>query len=412
MLMKKFTGKFLNIALISLLFLGKIHGQSAPNIVAGINVIRLPRLEKYVQTQMANGNIPGAVTMVIHNGKVVHLTANGYKNIATKSPMKTDDLFYIQSMTKPIISVAFMMLYEEGYFKLDDPVSKYLPEFKNLRVVRSNQDGPDAPTDSLKSQITIAQLMSHSSGLTHGLSQNPVERRFRAGYFKPNLSSIQERVSNITKFPLLAQPGTQWNYSAGPDVMCALIEKFSGMSTDAFLKSRIFEPLGMKNTGYNVPKDQQGKIVSLHTKGADGILNVSKMQAPFENVKVWSGVNGLYATASDYATFCQMMMAGGTFQGKQYLSRKTVELMTSNHTGNLFQMPGTGWGLGFAVVTNGAATLTPASTGLFYWSGANNTHFFIDPKEKLIALFMTQESNHNFDYHLALRQLVYQSIAD
>ena len=410
--MKKFTGKFLNIALISLLFLGKIHGQSAPNIVAGINVNRLPRLEKYVQTQMANGNIPGAVTMVIHNGKVVHLAANGYKNIATKSPMKTDDLFYIQSMTKPIISVAFMMLYEEGYFKLDDPVSKYLPEFKNLRVVRSNQDGPDAPTDSLKSQITIAQLMSHSSGLTHGLSQNPVERRFRAGYFKPNLSSIQERVSNITKFPLLAQPGTQWNYSAGPDVMCALIEKFSGMSTDAFLKSRIFEPLGMKNTGYNVPKDQQSKIVSLHTKGADGILNVSKIQAPFENVKVWSGVNGLYATASDYATFCQMMMAGGTFQGKQYLSRKTVELMTSNHTGNLFQMPGTGWGLGFAVVTNGAATLTPASTGLFYWSGANNTHFFIDPKEKLIALFMTQESNHNFDYHLALRQLVYQSIAD
>jgi CubicO group peptidase (beta-lactamase class C family) len=361
---------------------------------------------------MANGNIPGAVTMVIHNGKVVHLAANGYKNIATKSPMKTDDLFYIQSMTKPIISVAFMMLYEEGYFKLDDPVSKYLPEFKNLRVVRSNQDGPDAPTDSLKSQITIAQLMSHSSGLTHGLSQNPVERRFRAGYFKPNLSSIQERVSNITKFPLLAQPGTQWNYSAGPDVMCVLIEKFSGMSTDAFLKARIFEPLGMKNTGYNVPKDQQSKIVSLHTKGADGILNVSKMQAPFENVKVWSGVNGLYATASDYATFCQMMMAGGTFQGKQYLSRKTVELMTSNHTGNLFQMPGTGWGLGFAVVKDGAATLTPASTGLFYWSGANNTHFFIDPKEKLIALFMTQESNHNFDYHLALRQLVYQSIAD
>ena len=407
--MKNIKLLFLFIGLISQ---SSLIAQQAPTIVAGINVNRLPRLEKYVQTQMANGNIPGAVTMVIHNGKVVHLAANGYKNIATKSPMKTDDLFYIQSMTKPIISVAFMMLYEEGYFKLDDPVSKYLPEFKNLRVVRSNQDGPDAPTDSLKSQITIAQLMSHSSGLTHGLSQNPVERRFRAGYFKPNLSSIQERVSNITKFPLLAQPGTQWNYSAGPDVMCALIEKFSGMSTDAFLKARIFEPLGMKNTGYNVPKDQQSKIVSLHTKGADGILNVSKMQAPFENVKVWSGVNGLYATASDYATFCQMMMAGGTFQGKQYLSRKTVELMTSNHTGNLFQMPGTGWGLGFAVVTNGAATLTPASTGLFYWSGANNTHFFIDPKEKLIALFMTQESNHNFDYHLALRQLVYQSIAD
>lgn len=400
------------IIFIGLISQSTLVAQQAPNLVGGINVNRLNRLEKYVQSQMNLGNIPGAVTMVIRQGKVVHLAANGYKNIATKTPMKTDDLFYIQSMTKPIISAAFMMLYEEGYFKLDDPVSKYLPEFKNLRVVRSNQDGPDAPTDSLKSQMTIAQLMSHSSGLTHGLSANPVDRRFRAGYFKPTISSIQERVSNITKFPLLAQPGTQWNYSAGPDVMSALIEKFSGMSTDTFLKTRIFEPLGMKNTGYNVPKDQQSKIVSLHTKGADGNLSVSKMQAPFENVKVWSGVNGLYSTASDYATFCQMMMAGGTFQGKQYLSRKTVELMTSNHTSNLYSSPGTGWGLGFAVVTNGAATLTPASTGLFYWSGANNTHFFIDPKEKLIAILMTQESNHNFDHHLALRQLVYQSIAD
>lgn len=407
--MKNIKLLFIFIGLISQ---SPLTAQQAPNLVGGINTNRLTRLEKYVQSQMSQGNIPGAVTMVIRQGKVVHLAANGYKNIATKNPMKTDDLFYIQSMTKPIISTAFMMLYEEGYFKLDDPVSKYLPEFKNLRVVRSNQDGPDAPTDSLKSQITIAQLMSHSSGLTHGLSANPVDRRFRAGYFKPTISSIQERVSNITKFPLLAQPGTQWNYSAGPDVMSALIEKFSGMSTEAFLKTRIFEPMGMKNTGYNVPKDQQSKIVSLHTKGADGHLSVSKMQAPFENVKVWSGVNGLFSTASDYATFCQMIMSGGTFQGKQYLSRKTVELMTSNHTGNLFPSPGTGWGLGFAVVTNGAATLTPASTGLFYWSGANNTHFFIDPKEKLIAIFMTQESNHNFDHHLALRQMVYQSIAD
>ena len=407
--MKNIKLLFIFIGLISQ---SPLIAQQAPNLVGGINTNRLTRLEKYVQSQMSQGNIPGAVTMVIRQGKVVHLAANGYKNIATKNPMKTDDLFYIQSMTKPIISTAFMMLYEEGYFKLDDPVSKYLPEFKNLRVVRSNQDGPDAPTDSLKSQITIAQLMSHSSGLTHGLSANPVDRRFRAGYFKPTISSIQERVSNITKFPLLAQPGTQWNYSAGPDVMSALIEKFSGMSTEAFLKTRIFEPLGMKNTGYNVPKDQQSKIVSLHTKGADGNLSVSKMQAPFENVKVWSGVNGLFSTASDYATFCQMIMSGGTFKGKQYLSRKTVELMTSNHTGNLFPSPGTGWGLGFAVVTNGAATLTPASTGLFYWSGANNTHFFIDPKEKLIAIFMTQESNHNFDHHLALRQMVYQSIAD
>ena len=404
----KFTK--LLLVLFSFLLLGEISGQ-APKIVAGINVDRVKRLEKFVQSEIDKGNIPGAVTMIIHNGTVVHQGALGYKNVSTKTPMKIDDLFYIQSMTKPIISTAFMMLYEEGYFKLDDPVSKYLPEFKNFRVVRSVNDGPDAPTDSLKSEMTITQLMSHSSGLTHGLNDNPVENRFRKGYFKQS-KTIQERVSNITKFPLLAQPGTQWNYSAGPDVLCVLIEKFSGMSVNEFLKTRIFDPLEMKSTGYNVPKSEQSKIVSLHMKGNNGTISVAANQPPFENVTVWSGVNGLFSTAADYTTFCQMMMAGGTYKGKQYLSRKTVDLMTSNQTGDLFQLPGTQWGLGFAVVTDGPATKTPASKGLFFWAGANNTHFFIDPKEKLIAIFMTQEGNFTMDYHTSLRQMVYQTLAN
>ena len=400
------------LLLFCLLFVGEISAQ-APKIVAGINVDRVKRLEKFVQSEMDKGNIPGAVTMIIHNGQVVHQEALGYKNVATKAPMTTDDLFYIQSMTKPIISTAFMMLYEEGYFKLDDPVSKYLPEFKNFRVVRSVNDGPNDPTDSLKSEITITQLLSHSGGLMHGLNPNPVESRFRKGYFRPEIKTIQERVANITKFPLLAQPGTQWNYSAGPDVLCVLIEKFSGMSVNEFVKSRILDPLEMKHTGYNVPKAEQAKIVALHTKGANGTISVAATQPAFENVTVWSGVNGLFSTVADYATFCQMMLAGGTYKGKQYLSRKTVDLMTSNHTGDLFQLsPGTGWGLGFAVVTDGPASKTPASKGLFYWAGANNTHFFIDPKEKLIALFMTQESNFTWDYHDSLRQMVYQTLAD
>lgn len=404
----KFTK--LLLVLISFLYLGEISGQ-AQKIIAGINIDRVKRLDKFVQSEIDKGNIPGAVTMIIHNGIVVHQGALGYKNVSTKTPMKIDDLFYIQSMTKPIISTAFMMLYEEGYFKLDDPVSKYIPEFKNFRVVRSVNDGPDDPTDSLKSEMTITQLMSHSSGLMHGLNDNPVEKRFRKGYFNQS-KTIQERVSNITKFPLLAQPGTQWNYSAGPDVLCVLIEKFSGMSVNEFLKTRIFDPLEMKSTGYNVPKSEQSKIVSLHLKGNNGTISVAANQPPFENVTVWSGVNGLFSTAADYTTFCQMMMAGGTYKGKQYLSRKTVDLMTSNQTGDLFQLPGTQWGLGFAVVTDGPATKTPASKGLFFWAGANNTHFFIDPKEKLIAIFMTQEGNFTLDYHTSLRQMVYQTLAD
>lgn len=404
----KFTK--LLLVLISFLYLGEISGQ-APKIIAGINIDRVKRLDKFVQSDIDKGNIPGAVTMIIHNGIVVHQGALGYKNVSTKTPMKIDDLFYIQSMTKPIISTAFMMLYEEGYFKLDDPVSKYIPEFKNFRVVRSVNDGPDDPTDSLKSEMNITQLMSHSSGLMHGLNDNPVEKRFRKGYFNQS-KTIQERVSNITKFPLLAQPGTQWNYSAGPYVLCVLIEKFSGMSVNKFLKTRIFDPLEMKSTGYNVPKSEQSKIVSLHLKGNNGTISVAANQPPFENVTVWSGVNGLFSTAADYTTFCQMMMAGGTYKGKQYLSRKTVDLMTSNQTGDLFQLPGTQWGLGFAVVTDGPATKTPASKGLFFWAGANNTHFFIDPKEKLIAIFMTQEGNFTLDYHTSLRQMVYQTLAE
>lgn len=404
----KFTK--LLLVLISFLYLGEISGQ-APKIIAGINIDRVKRLDKFVQSEIDKGNIPGAVTMIIHNGIVVHQGALGYKNVSTKTPMKIDDLFYIQSMTKPIISTAFMMLYEEGYFKLDDPVSKYIPEFKNFRVVRSVNDGPDDPTDSLKSEMTITQLISHSSGLMHGLNDNPVEKRFRKGYFNQS-KTIQERVSNITKFPLLAQPGTQWNYSAGPDVLCVLIEKFSGMSVNEFLKTRIFDPLEMKSTGYNVPKSEQSKIVSLHLKGNNGTISVAANQPPFENVTVWSGVNGLFSTAADYSTFCQMIMAGGTYKGKQYLSRKTVDLMISNQTGDLFQLPGTQWGLGFAVVTDGPATKTPASKGLFFWAGANNTHFFIDPKEKLIAIFMTQEGNFTMDYHTSLRQMVYQTLAD
>ena len=406
----KLTKLFL--VLFSLLFVGEISAQ-APKIVAGINLDRVKRLEKFVQSEMEKGNIPGAVTMIIHNGQVVHQGALGYKNVATKTPMTTDDLFYIQSMTKPIISVAFMMLYEEGYFKLNDPVSKFLPEFKNLRVARSSYDDAYAPTDSLKSQITMTQLLSHSGGLTHGLNQNPVQNRFRNAYFNPGFKTIQERVAVMTKFPLVAQPGTEWNYSAGPDVLCVLIEKFTGMSVNEFLKARIFDPLEMKHTGYNVPKEEQSKIVSVHTKSKNGTLSLATMQPPFENVTVWSGVNGLFSSVSDYATFCQMLLAGGTYKGKQYLSRKTIELMTSNHTGDFYpELPGTGWGLGFAVVTDGPATKTPASKGLFFWGGANNTHFFIDPKEKLIGLFMTQESHFTWEYHNSLRQMVYQTLAD
>ncbi len=380
--------------------------------VEGVSIDRLTRLENFVKDEISKGNIPGAVTMIMRNGKIIHHSALGFKDVNENVLMDKNDLFYIQSMTKPIITVAFMMLYEEGYFSLTDPISKFIPSFKKVRVAKDLSKGLASPTDSLESEITIAQILSHTSGLTHGLGSNPYELEFRKAYFKP-WSTIEQRASSITNFPLLGQPGKQWRYSAGPDVISMLIEKFSGMSTQEFLSQRIFQPLGMDDTGYNLTKAQLARVVKLHSKSpTGGPIKLSAMQPKAEGVTLFSGVNGLYSSAKDYGIFCQMLINGGKSNGKQLLSRKTVDLMTTNHAGSLFSRAGEGFGLGFAVVTDVGATKLPGSNGLFYWSGANNTHFFIDPKEHLIALFLTQESNHTIMYHDRLRQLVYQALVD
>ncbi|MFM7193597.1 MAG: serine hydrolase domain-containing protein [Bacteroidota bacterium] len=401
---------FLSLFLSITLFPASLQAQE--KVKAGISLTRISRLENFVKEQIAAGQIPGAVTLVMRNGEVVQQGAYGLKNINEKTPAGTEDLFYIQSMTKPIISVAFMMLYEEGHFMLTDPVSKYLPGFKDLRVVRNLQDGIGGASDPLQSEMTIAQLLSHSSGLTHGLDRTPFDEQFMKGYFRQPWTDIRSRAITISSFPLLAQPGTKWSYSAGPDVLSLLIEQFSGMSTNDFLTERIFKPLGMANTFYNVPKADLPRIFQLHSAGEKGTMVLAASQPKAEGVTLWSGVNGLFSTARDYATFCQMLLNNGTLNGKRILSRKTIELMTSNHVGGLFNRSGEGFGLGFAVVTDAAGTRLPGSNGLYYWGGANNTHFFVDPKEKLIAILMTQESHFSWNWHDKLRQLVYQSVAD
>ena len=404
--------KNLPLRLVLLTFLQVSILSAQIKLVEGVSTTRIENLDKFVQSEIAAGNIPGAVTLVIRNNQVVIQHAYGYKNVSAKTPASPDDLFFIQSMTKPVITAAFMMLYEEGHFMLSDPISKYIPEFKKVRVLRNQQDGINGATDSLKSEVTIRQILSHSSGLVHGLAQTNFEKEFRRSYFKPELKDIKSRASGIVNYPLVCQPGTQWNYSMGPDILSMLIERFSGMDTREFLMTRIFKPLGMNDTDYNVPKEQQQRIFKLHSKAERGPAVLSPNQPKSSEVTMWSGVNGLFTTAKDYALFCQMLMNNGTWNGKQLLSRKTIELMTANHVGDLFNRPGEGFGLGFAVVTDAAKTQLPGSEGLYYWGGANNTHFFIDPKEKLIAIFMTQESNFTWNYHDRLRQLVYQAVAD
>lgn len=391
--------------------ISQLIAQSNEKIVSGISLDRLERYEQFIKKEIAEKNIPGAVTLIIRNGKIVQEGAYGYSNAANKTPMKADDIFYMQSMTKPIITVAFMMLYEEGHFLLTDPVAKYLPAFKNMRVSKDVNTGITGETDSLTSDITIAQVLSHTSGLTHGLGANALEKEFRQHYYSaPFPKDIHGLVDRMTKMPLVGQPGKQWNYSAGLDVLSVLIEKFSGKSTDDFLKERIFKPLGMSNTGYNLSPAQAAHVVKVHTQ--EGI--VMPNQPLTEGQTIWFGSNALYSTAQDYMEFCQMLLNGGTWKGKQYLSRKTIELMTTNQVGSLYAISkkGEGFGFGFAVVTDVADTKLLGSQGLYYWSGANNTHFFIDPKEKLISVFLTQQVPYNNFYHIKMRQMVYQAIAD
>ena len=411
----------LNKILLSLgLFLisvSSIDAQPIAKVIAGISVDKLKSYDHFIENEIEKNKISGAVSLIMRNGEIVQKKVFGYKDIVNKVPMKTDDLFYIQSMTKPIITVAFMMLFEEGHFLLTDPVSKYIPEFKNMRVIKNIEDGIHGETEIIQSEITIAQLLSHTAGLTHGISGNKFDNEWiKEVYWKP-WNNIKERTLSFTTLPMIGQPGKQWYYSAAPDLLSTLIEKFSGKTTDEFLKERIFKPLGMNNTGYNLTEEQIERVVKVYNVETNGTLSLAPRQPQSKGNIVWSGMNGLFSTPEDYLKFCQMLMNNGNWKGKQYLSRKTIDIMTKNHVGDLYvkanaDRQGEGFGYGFALIEEVAKTNQLGSNGLFYWSGAFNTHFFIDPKEKLISLFFTQSNPHDIYYHMKMRQFVYQAIVD
>lgn len=386
----------------------QLHAQSNQGIKAGVSTERLERYDNFIKAEVQNGSIPGAVSMVVRNGEIVHKASFGYRNSNSKLPMRTDDIFYIQSMTKPIVTVAFMMLYEEGHFLLTDPVSKYLPAFKELRVSKDVNDGKNGETEALKKEITIANLLSHTAGFSHGLGPSQLDKDVLNGQYMQPHSDILSRVNNLLSMPLVGQPNKQWYYSAAPDVLSVLIEHFSGMSTQTFLRERIFAPLEMKDTGYNLETANHERMVQLkRSNNGDGPLAYK-----LTGNTIWSGVNGLFSTVPDYMNFCQMLLNKGEWNGKRLLSRKTMELMTSNHTGSLYVMDGVGFGFGFAVTNSVAESKLSGSEGLYYWAGAYNTHFFIDPTENLIGIFMTQTEPFSFYYHNKMRQLVYQAIVD
>lgn len=389
---------------------------------AGMSQEVLNNYEAYLNQEIEAGKIPGAVSLIFRKGELAHANAFGFNNMATQEPMTMDKVFYIQSMTKPVVSIAFMQLYEQGHFFLTDPVSKYIPAFEHLKVLQISEskesEEPKIEFVGLNKPVQIWHLLSHTAGFSHGLGQNEYDQKLakllygEIGVSIADHKTIEDRVNALLSYPLMGQPGEQWNYSASPDVLALLIEKFSGMTASEYLKKNIFDPLGMNDTGYNLTDDNLGDMAGLHMLQADGTLTYSDPWGPVQGNTIYGGTHGLFSTAADYMKFGRMLLGGGTLNGQRIIGRKTLELMTENHIEGLPYQPGAGFGLGFGIRTDLSDSKLSGSEGIFHWGGAFNTYFFVDPAEELVAVLMTQSFPYTGLYADKLRQFVYSAIND
>jgi len=365
---------------------------------AGMSSERLQRIHQALQRHIDAGEISGAVTLVARRGRIVHFEAHGLMDLEAKKPMSKDAVFRLASMSKPITAVATMMLVEEGKIRLSDPVSKFIPEFKDTKVAMPrNGSRPGAPpeiyTVPADREITIQDLLTHTSGLmSNGIAQAEANRLVHR---EPD-DTLATYIPKLGQAPLDFQPGTQWAYSggAGPDVLSRICEIVSGQTYDVYLKTRLFEPLGMKDTFFYPPDDRRPRMPVLYQKNG---LKKAPNQDGFSSKTYFSGAGGLMSTAEDYVQFAQMLLNGGVLNGKRFLGPRTVQLMSSNHVGDMFNgklgRPAHGMGFGFlmALIQDSVAARLRVSNGSFGWDGAFGTQTWIDPKENMVTIIMLQE---------------------
>ena len=405
--------------LISLLSLGALHAAGNLTVArpesAGVSSARLVRITAAMNADVQAGSIPGGLGLVARGGKVVYLETAGLADREKNIPLRPDTIFRIYSMSKPITAVGLMMLYEEGKFSLKDPVAKYIPQMAGLQVLEEEAPGKQAV--KANREATIQDLLRHTAGLSYGVfTRSAVDTMYNE--IKPlSATSMDDFIARLAKIPLRFQPGTRWNYSVAADVQGKLIEAISGMRFDQYLTSRIFKPLGMTDTGFFVPKAKQGRFAQMYTGGKSLTLANPESSASFlnEDLLFFSGGAGLVSTASDYLRFCQMLLNGGEGNGARILGRKTIELMTMDHLGSIpgRQDSGYGFGLGVSVHLNPTRSGSAASVGEYNWSGLAGTKFWIDPKEKLIGIYLIQVlPPRTPDPGDTFKQLVYQSIVD
>jgi CubicO group peptidase (beta-lactamase class C family) len=395
----------------------------------GLCAGRLARIDAWRDRLVADGKLAGATTLVFRRGQVAHLGSSGLADLARGAPMTPETIHRIYSMTKPLTSVAIMMLYEEGRFQLDDPISRFLPAFAGQRVCTGGARGKLETLPAMR-DITFRDLLTHTSGLTYGFMQaTAVDALYREQGidFGGAETSLGEVVEALAALPLIAEPGTAWNYSVSTDVLGHLVAVLSGQSFPDFLHARLIGPLGMVDTGFQVPDGQGGRFAANYALGADRTLKLiddpttSRYLSPR---KVHSGGGGLVSTAADYLRFCRMLLNKGELDGVRYLGRKTVELMMSNHLrGDMAAMgqprwsestaEGIGFGLGFSVTLDPARAQILGTPGECAWGGAASTAFWVDPAEEMAVILLTQlMPSSTWPLRRELRVLSYQAVID
>jgi CubicO group peptidase (beta-lactamase class C family) len=434
--MKKYMHK-LSFLLALTLFLSLLSCNQPPSTSepkpedVGLSSDRLDRIGSVIEKCIAEDRIAGAATLVARQGKIVHLKAFGMMDKEAAKSMQTDTIFRICSMTKPITSVAVMMLYEEGHFMLNELVSNFIPEFKEMKILDPPypEDWISPPENFIKAkrQITIRHLLTHTSGLTYHWN-----RRLGKMYNDKDIGhglhqqegTIGDAVKRLAEIPLLFHPGDDWEYGVSDDVLGYLVEVVSGMTLDKFFEERIFKPLGMKDTFFYLPDEKASRLATVYIyskdKGlqqfpaeplSDGGLMYSA-DYPYNGPNTYfSGGGGLCSTTEDYFRFCQMLLNGGELDGVRLLSRKSVELISQDHVGELVK--GRGYGLGFGTYSDSSHLMELGSIGAYYWGGFFYTSFIIDPKEALIAIFMGQlHPTGGLNLSSKFLGLAYQAIID
>lgn len=410
--MKSLTLKAYLISLLLIVCHSVIAAESLEFVEpeeVGFDAGQLSKIDTLISNQVENGEIAGAVTLIARHGKIAHMSALGYQDVVQGIPMEEDTIFRLYSMTKPIASTALMMLYQDGLFHLNDPLSKFIPEFANLTVMASD-DGSLEDTVPINQEATVQDILRHTAGFSHGIGIHPDDGIFEEKGIFSTETSLTEMMSLIAEIPMPYQPGEQYFYSVGPDIALRLVEIISGMAADEYLEQRIFEPLGMVDTGYVVPAEDLDRFSPVHWMNEGELLTLDEEHgSPAGGVLVepWSvnsyhfdhefkgGSFGLVASTEDYFRFAQAMLNRGELDGERIIAPGIVDFMSRNHLtegqkNNFMFGPGLGFGLGFAVIEDPAQVGYPSTEGTFYWGGAAATTFWIDPVEDIVVVQMTQ----------------------